>query len=103
MSIKIKQRLFVVIIAILMSVSLIQMNTITNLNQELIENNISALTATSGKIFGIDVSHHQGNINWNKVKKWEDNSIQFAYIKATEGATYKNNSKTSATSYIAPI
>ena len=70
-----------------MSVSLIQMNTITNLNQELIKNNNSPLTATSGKIFGIDVSHHQGNINWNKVKKWEDKSIQFAYIKATEGAT----------------
>jgi len=87
MSRKIKQRLFVIIIAILMSVSLIQMNTITNLNQELIKNNNSPLTATSGKIFGIDVSHHQGNINWNKVKKWKDKSIQFVYIKATEGAT----------------
>ena len=87
MSRKIKQRLFVIIIAILMSVSLIQMNTITNLNQELIKNNNSPLTATSGKIFGIDVSHHQGDINWNKVKKWKDKSIQFVYIKATEGAT----------------
>ena len=82
------QFILVIIIAILMSVSLIQMNTITNLNQELIENNNSLLTASSGKIFGIDVSHHQGDINWNKVKKWEDNNIQFAYIKATEGATY---------------
>ena len=58
------QFILVSVILILMSVSLIQMNTITNLNQELIENNISALTATSGKIYGIDVSHHQGNINW---------------------------------------
>lgn len=32
---------------------------------------------------GIDVSHHQGQINWSKVPK-----VQFVYIKATEGATY---------------
>lgn len=31
---------------------------------------------------GIDVSHHQGEIDWKKVKAA---GIQFAYIKATEG------------------
>lgn len=35
---------------------------------------------------GIDVSHHQKNIDWAKVAK--DTKIQFVYIKATEGATY---------------
>lgn len=35
---------------------------------------------------GIDVSNHQGNIDWKKVAK--DENIQFVYIKATEGATY---------------
>lgn len=35
---------------------------------------------------GIDVSHHQGNINWKKVKK--NANIEFVYIKATEGVTY---------------
>lgn len=34
---------------------------------------------------GIDVSHHQGSINWEKVPK-----VQFVYIKATEGATYQD-------------
>ena len=34
---------------------------------------------------GIDVSHHQGDINWNKVAK---EPIGFVYIKATEGETY---------------
>lgn len=34
---------------------------------------------------GIDVSHHQGNIEWGKVPAGE---IGFVYIKATEGATY---------------
>lgn len=34
---------------------------------------------------GIDVSKHQGKIEWNKVA--QDPKIQFVYIKATEGAT----------------
>ena len=33
---------------------------------------------------GIDVSKHQGNVNWEVVKK--DSKIQYVYIKATEGS-----------------
>ena len=33
--------------------------------------------------FGIDVSHHNGKINWEKLP-----DVEFVYIKATEGATY---------------
>jgi GH25 family lysozyme M1 (1,4-beta-N-acetylmuramidase) len=36
---------------------------------------------------GIDVSHHQGTINWTSVR---NAGIQFAYIKATEGTSYKD-------------
>ena len=36
---------------------------------------------------GIDVSHYQGSINWKKVKAA---GIQFAWIKATEGTTYRD-------------
>ena len=36
---------------------------------------------------GIDVSHYQGSINWSSVKAA---GISFAYIKATEGTTYKD-------------
>ena len=32
---------------------------------------------------GIDVSHHNGKINWEQVPE-----VDFVYIKATEGATY---------------
>ena len=39
-------------------------------------------------IDGIDVSSHQGDINWEKVTANDD--IRFAYIKATEGATYQS-------------
>lgn len=35
---------------------------------------------------GIDVSHHQGIINWEQVAM--DESITFVYIKATEGANF---------------
>ncbi len=39
-------------------------------------------------IHGIDVSRYQKNINWPQVKAMSDDgiSLQFAYIKATEGA-----------------
>lgn len=38
-------------------------------------------------IKGIDVSHWQGNIDWNKVAA---DGIKFAFIKATEGTTLKD-------------
>ena len=43
---------------------------------------------------GIDVSKHNGNINWQQVA--EDKNIKFVYIKATEGfsivdSKYKKN------------
>jgi len=82
------QFILICVILFLISVTLVQMVTISTLKKELMESNNSQLTVSSGKIFGIDVSHHQGDINWNKVKKWKDKSIQFVYIKATEGATF---------------
>lgn len=35
---------------------------------------------------GIDVSHHQGYINWSEVAR--NKEIQFVYLKASEGANY---------------
>lgn len=37
---------------------------------------------------GIDVSSHQGDIDWEKVAANDD--IRFAYVKATEGETYRS-------------
>lgn len=42
-------------------------------------------TMTAGKVKGIDVSHHNGTINWTKVKTA---GYQFAYIKATESTNF---------------
>ncbi len=40
---------------------------------------------------GIDISHHQGNVNWDKVVA--NKNIKFVYIKATEGATFQDNKR----------
>ncbi len=48
---------------------------------------IAAPGITAGDPSGIDVSHYQGTITWSSVKAA---GIQFAYIKATEGTTYKD-------------
>jgi lysozyme len=37
---------------------------------------------------GIDVSHHQGRIDWAKLKSTRS---QFAYIKASQGATFRDS------------
>lgn len=39
----------------------------------------------SNDVFGIDVSHHQGDINWTYVAK---SGVKYVYIKLTEGTTY---------------
>ena len=39
------------------------------------------------QVVGIDVSHHQGTINWEKVK-WSQPDIEFVYVKCSEGKTY---------------
>ncbi len=47
--------------------------------------NKSAICASKKfDVKGIDVSHHQGNIDWNRVAQA---GISFAYIKATEGSS----------------
>lgn len=39
-------------------------------------------------VHGIDVSHHQRHIHWNKVSEHEDFQVKFCFMKATEGATH---------------
>ena len=42
----------------------------------------------AAKYDGIDISSHQGYIDWAKVSR--DKDIRFVYIKATEGSTYRS-------------
>ncbi|WP_036930575.1 GH25 family lysozyme [Prevotella sp. 10(H)] len=43
---------------------------------------------TEYPVQGIDVSHHQQKIDWDKLDK---KSVQFAFIKATEGGNHKDS------------
>jgi GH25 family lysozyme M1 (1,4-beta-N-acetylmuramidase) len=46
-----------------------------------------ASIGTLATVPGIDVSSHQGNVNW---ANWWGQGKRFAYVKATEGTSYKN-------------
>ncbi len=43
-------------------------------------------------VYGIDISHHQGHINWGRLKNGNqgDPPISFVYIKATEGSSHND-------------
>lgn len=45
--------------------------------------------------YGIDVSHHQGRIDWQQVAKASDSKdcpVRFVFMKATEGGTFLDSS-----------
>ncbi|MEW2445792.1 GH25 family lysozyme [Micromonospora marina] len=48
---------------------------------------VTATPAQAAATPGIDVSRYQGTINWTSVR---NSGIQFAFIKATEGTSYKD-------------
>jgi lysozyme len=60
-----------------------------------------SLTAFSGinyshilknyQVHGIDVSHHQQQIHWEKVVAHPSVKVSFCFIKATEGSTFKDH------------
>lgn len=45
---------------------------------------------TEKATYGIDVSVHQGKIEWGEISTFRGHPITFVYIKATEGATRKD-------------
>ena len=53
------------------------------------DNSPSISVSQEGKICGIDVSHHNGKIDWKTIV--EKDKMQFVFIKATEGATFKDS------------
>ncbi len=46
-----------------------------------------SVSAEDFSIHGFDVSHHQGDIQWNKISPQR---YQFVYLKATEGGDFKD-------------
>ncbi|MBA0051553.1 lysozyme [Streptomyces sp. AJS327] len=45
------------------------------------------ITNRAATVKGVDVSSHQGNVNW---KALSDRGVRWAYVKATESTSYKN-------------
>ena len=76
-------------ILLLLSVSIgsyLCLNGLPTLKEEIQYTITNASGKASGAdVVGIDVSHHQGNIDWQAVAR---GGVDFVYIKATEGATY---------------
>lgn len=46
-----------------------------------------SIITIDGKTLGIDVSHHNGTLDWKKIRAA---GVMFAFIKATEGITFKD-------------
>jgi GH25 family lysozyme M1 (1,4-beta-N-acetylmuramidase) len=51
------------------------------------ESDATARAFTPSGVLGIDVASYQRNVNW---KSWASKGRKFAYVKATEGSTYRN-------------
>jgi GH25 family lysozyme M1 (1,4-beta-N-acetylmuramidase) len=47
----------------------------------------STSSFTPKGVLGVDISSYQGNLTWSK---WTKKDRDFAYVKATEGTSYKN-------------
>ncbi|PZE16985.1 hypothetical protein DNU06_09550 [Putridiphycobacter roseus] len=63
-----------------------------NRNANFKYNNFGVQVPIQGTILGIDVSHHQGEIDWDMAlgMRIANDSIQFVYLKATEGSDFKD-------------
>jgi len=81
---------------VLFSVIIIGLTVFITLNQKNITHifysSFGVIIPSNTKLLGIDVSHHQGNINWNEVEemKIDGDTIQFAYLKVTQGTNHKD-------------
>ena len=74
---KVKKIIAFGLVIVLSSLILSQSNFISKLKNKIIaktEQNIKS-KETTGKLYGIDVSHHQGKIEWKKVKKWKNKRL----------------------------
>jgi len=61
-------------------------NDVQQYKDESCISNLESIFIPEGTVFGIDISRHQGNIDWDKLSayRFEYHKIDFVYIKATE-------------------
>ena len=81
--------IFIVSLILVSSVFIIVVDAIKKTNQETFHSFYDNKYSHKYEIRGVDVSHHNGDINWAQLRK---EGIAFAYIKATEGLSHKDRS-----------
>lgn len=72
--------------------AIFRQNNDTDLTQATFADGFGVSVPQGFSVYGIDVSKHQGKINWKKVRQphGSDLFVTFAFLKATEGATRKD-------------
>lgn len=75
---------YVFVILILFVTLIIVFFTSTKFKERITFKSENINISNTNYLFGIDISHHNGKINWDEVKK-SKHPIKYAFIKATEG------------------
>jgi len=70
-------------------VLIISATVVLALKPDLINWSITSIPEDKPALEGIDVSNHQGRINWLEI---DQDAVNFVFIKATEGTTFKDKS-----------
>ena len=71
-------------IFLIITVFLFQINTFAQKKQAINFQNVTS----ENKIWGIDISHHQSNIDWESLLRQKPH---FIFFKATEGSSITNS------------
>ncbi len=84
-----KQTTLILIVSLILvsSVFLIVIDSIKKLSRDQFHSFYDNKYSHKYVIRGVDVSHHNGTINWTQLK---NEGISFAFIKATEGLSHKD-------------
>ena len=86
-----KQNIYLLVSLVL--VVLVGYMVIQSQHTRLTFSNFGAVLPENHKILGIDVSHHQGQIDWNMVTSMsvKGDTIAFVYLKLSEGVDFKDS------------
>lgn len=81
--------ILIVLLIVVSSVFIIVIDTINKLSSDKFHSFYDNKYSHKYVIRGVDVSHHNGFINWAQLKT---EGVAFAYIKATEGVSHRDRS-----------
>tara|TARA_B100001758_G_scaffold242940_1_gene251971 strand:- start:1387 stop:2238 length:852 start_codon:yes stop_codon:yes gene_type:complete len=77
------------LMALKLAIIIALISSIANFYNSIYRRSEDSSISNSEYIFGIDISHHQGRIDWREMRT-SHHPIEFVFIKATEGTTFKD-------------